>query len=168
MIVLKIDRAEKKLGSPICPAGEVLHARSHVLRHVTCCNLHADKLSAPHARTPQGSDVRRVIRPTRRIRFVIRDTDNEPTQVTAGWQAEYDAWTRRDLSARNYVYIWADGVYLQARMEENAECMLVWPRTFLHPEKAAEWPSYSAAASASALPSYVPVSSSNHIPIPPS
>ncbi len=30
-----------------------------------------------------------------------------------------------DLSARHYVYIWADGVYLQARMEPDAECMLV-------------------------------------------
>ena len=47
------------------------------------------------------------------------------SRLTAGWQAEYDAWARRDLSARNYIYIWADGVYLQARMEENAECMLV-------------------------------------------
>ena len=45
--------------------------------------------------------------------------------LTAGWQAEYDAWTGRDLSARYYVCIWADGVYLQARMEENAEYMLV-------------------------------------------
>src|SRR4051794_25366362 len=32
---------------------------------------------------------------------------------------------RRDLSARRHVYLWADGVYLQARMEEHAECMLV-------------------------------------------
>jgi transposase-like protein len=47
------------------------------------------------------------------------------SRLTAGWQAEYDDWARRDLSARNYIYIWADGVYLQARMEENAECMLV-------------------------------------------
>ena len=47
------------------------------------------------------------------------------SRLAAGWQAEYDAWARRDLSARNYVYIWADGVYLQARMEENMECMLV-------------------------------------------
>lgn len=46
-------------------------------------------------------------------------------RLTAGWQADYDKWTQRDLSARHYVYIWADGVYLQARMEENAECMLV-------------------------------------------
>jgi putative transposase len=47
------------------------------------------------------------------------------SRLTAGWQVQYDAWARRDLSARHYVYMWADGVYLQARMEENAECMLV-------------------------------------------
>jgi hypothetical protein len=32
---------------------------------------------------------------------------------------------KRDLAARRYVCVWADGVYLQARMEDNAECMLV-------------------------------------------
>ena len=69
------------------------------------------------------------------------------TRLTAGWKAQYDTWLRRDLSARRYVYIWAasrrlraiacplpgsmcergamDGVYLQAHMEDNAECMLV-------------------------------------------
>jgi putative transposase len=41
------------------------------------------------------------------------------------WQGDYERWQRRDLSARHYVYIWADGVYLQARMEDNAACMLV-------------------------------------------
>ena len=41
------------------------------------------------------------------------------------WEADYARWQRRDLSARRYVYIWADGVYLQARMEPQAECMLV-------------------------------------------
>ena len=41
------------------------------------------------------------------------------------WQADYAHWQRRDLSARRYVYIWADGVYLQARLEPQAECMLV-------------------------------------------
>src|SRR5215212_10324786 len=41
------------------------------------------------------------------------------------WQAEYARWQRRDLVARRYVYIWADGIYLQARMEPQAECMLV-------------------------------------------
>jgi putative transposase len=46
-------------------------------------------------------------------------------RLTAEWQVEYEAWQKRDLSVRHYVYVWADGVYLQARMEENAECMLV-------------------------------------------
>lgn len=47
------------------------------------------------------------------------------SRLTAGWQEDHDRWQRRDLSARRYVYIWADGVYLQARMEPQAECMLV-------------------------------------------
>ena len=46
-------------------------------------------------------------------------------RLTAGWQEDHDHWQRRDLSARRYVYIWADGVYLQARMAPQAECMLV-------------------------------------------
>jgi len=47
------------------------------------------------------------------------------TRLTAEWSIEYDRWQKRDLSARHYVYVWADGVYLQARMEDQAECMLV-------------------------------------------
>ncbi len=47
------------------------------------------------------------------------------TRLTATWADEYARWRARDLSARRYVYVWADGVYLQARMEEQAECMLV-------------------------------------------
>src|SRR5215208_5904131 len=46
-------------------------------------------------------------------------------RLTAEWQAEYERWQERDLSVGRYVYVWADGVYLQARMEEQAECMLV-------------------------------------------
>ena len=41
------------------------------------------------------------------------------------WESEYARWSKRDLSARHYVYVWADGVYLQARLEPQAECMLV-------------------------------------------
>ena len=58
-----------------------------------------------------------------------KDAPNLSTSVVArlrdAWQVEYERWQRRDLSARHYVYIWADGVYLQARMEPQAECMLV-------------------------------------------
>src|ERR1700712_5367993 len=47
------------------------------------------------------------------------------SRLTAEWQGEYERWQRRDLSARRYVYVWADGVFLQARMEDHGECMLV-------------------------------------------
>jgi putative transposase len=46
-------------------------------------------------------------------------------RLTAEWQADYERWQGRDLSARRCVYIWADGVYLQARIEDQPECMLV-------------------------------------------
>ena len=46
-------------------------------------------------------------------------------RLRSEWEADYSGWQRRDLSARRYVYVWADGVYLQARMEPQAECMLV-------------------------------------------
>ena len=43
-------------------------------------------------------------------------------RLTAEWQAEYDAWQKRDLSARRYVYVWADAVYLQARKRAPNAC----------------------------------------------
>ena len=46
-------------------------------------------------------------------------------RLKAEWEVEYARWQWRDLSARRYVYVWVDGVYLQARMEPQAECMLV-------------------------------------------
>jgi putative transposase len=58
-----------------------------------------------------------------------RDAPNLSPSVIARlrdtWQADYARWQRRDLSARHYAYLWADGIYLQARMEPQAECMLV-------------------------------------------
>jgi len=58
-----------------------------------------------------------------------RDAPNLSPAVIARlrgeWEADYQHWQGRDLSARRYVYVWADGVYLQARMEPHAECMLV-------------------------------------------
>lgn len=47
------------------------------------------------------------------------------SRLTAEWKDEYEQWQKRDLSGSHYVYVWADGVYLQARMEEHSECMLV-------------------------------------------
>ena len=41
------------------------------------------------------------------------------------WSKEHGRWRRPDLLARRYVCVWADGIYLQARMEPQAECMPV-------------------------------------------
>ena len=41
------------------------------------------------------------------------------------WEVDYARWQRRDLSARRYVYVWADGIYLQARLDEEKQCILV-------------------------------------------
>ena len=36
----------------------------------------------------------------------------------------HTAW-KRDLSAKRYVYCWADGIHLEARLEQQAQCILV-------------------------------------------
>lgn len=41
------------------------------------------------------------------------------------WADEHTRWCRRDLSARRYVYFWADGIHVQARLEDDAQCLLV-------------------------------------------
>jgi putative transposase len=41
------------------------------------------------------------------------------------WQDEHAQWQKRDLSAKRYVYLWADGIYLEARLEDEKQCILV-------------------------------------------
>ena len=44
------------------------------------------------------------------------------------WEDEWKDWSRRDLSARHYVYVWADGIYFNVRLEDVAnkkQCILV-------------------------------------------
>ena len=42
-----------------------------------------------------------------------------------GWQEDHAAWQKRDLSGKRYAYIWADGIHMQARMEDEKQCILV-------------------------------------------
>jgi transposase-like protein len=42
-----------------------------------------------------------------------------------GWQDDHTVWAKRDLSAKRYVYIWADGIHMQARLEDEKQCILV-------------------------------------------
>lgn len=46
-------------------------------------------------------------------------------RLKEAWSEEHARWSRRDLSAKRYVYFWADGIYVQARLEDEAQCLLV-------------------------------------------
>jgi len=44
------------------------------------------------------------------------------------WAEEYESWSKRGLSDKHYVYVWADGIYAKVRLEDDAnqkQCMLV-------------------------------------------
>jgi putative transposase len=41
------------------------------------------------------------------------------------WTEEHERWQRRDLSAKRYVYLWADGVYFTPRLDHDRQCLLV-------------------------------------------
>jgi len=50
------------------------------------------------------------------------------TRLKAGWEQEYKDWSKRSLESKHYVYLWADGVYFNIRLEDpgNArQCILV-------------------------------------------
>jgi putative transposase len=41
------------------------------------------------------------------------------------WSEEHTRWSKRNLSAKRYVYFWVDGIHVQARLEDVAQCLLV-------------------------------------------
>jgi transposase-like protein len=47
------------------------------------------------------------------------------SRLKEAWTEEHERWQKRDLSAKRYVYFWADGIHLEARLEEQAQCILV-------------------------------------------
>ena len=50
---------------------------------------------------------------------------NVVTRLTETWKQEYEIWNRRDLSNCRYVYLWADGIHFNIRLEEERQCILV-------------------------------------------
>ena len=46
-------------------------------------------------------------------------------RLKEAWSDEHARWRRRDLSAKRYVYFWVDGIHVQARLEDAAQCLLV-------------------------------------------
>jgi putative transposase len=47
------------------------------------------------------------------------------TRLISSWQDEHEAWSKRSLQGKEYVYIWADGVHFNIRLEEDRQCILV-------------------------------------------
>jgi transposase-like protein len=47
------------------------------------------------------------------------------TRLKAGWEDEFQEWTKRSLEGKKYVYVWADGVHFNIRLEEDRLCILV-------------------------------------------
>jgi transposase-like protein len=46
-------------------------------------------------------------------------------RLTTCWEKEYAEFRRRDLSGREYVYVWADGVHFNIRLDDDRLCTLV-------------------------------------------
>jgi putative transposase len=47
------------------------------------------------------------------------------TRLTTAWQEERDQFSRRSLTDVDYVYVWADGIHFNVRLDENRLCALV-------------------------------------------
>lgn len=53
---------------------------------------------------------------------------NVVVRLKEQWSDEYEAWSKRDLSQKHYVYVWADGIHVNVRLENDAnkkQCILV-------------------------------------------
>jgi putative transposase len=46
-------------------------------------------------------------------------------RLKEAWLEEHARWSKRDLSGKRYVYFWVDGIHVQARLEDEAQCLLV-------------------------------------------
>lgn len=47
------------------------------------------------------------------------------TRLKGCWEDEYQQWSKRLLEDRRYVYVWADGIHFNIRLEEDRQCILV-------------------------------------------
>jgi putative transposase len=47
------------------------------------------------------------------------------TRLKGVWEQEFQEWSKRSLQGKQYVYVWADGVHFNIRLEEDRQCILV-------------------------------------------
>ncbi len=58
----------------------------------------------------------------------LKNSGLSPTNVTRLkqiWEDEYKSWKQRDLTGKHDVYVWADGIYFNVRLDKNRPCVLV-------------------------------------------
>ncbi len=46
------------------------------------------------------------------------------TRLKQVWEQEYDDWSKRSLEGKEFVYLWADGIHFNVRLEEDRQCIL--------------------------------------------
>ncbi len=46
-------------------------------------------------------------------------------RLKEGWQKDYEAWSKRSLADKRYVYFWVDGIHFNIRLEGERQCILV-------------------------------------------
>ena len=46
-------------------------------------------------------------------------------RIKESWEQEYRAWNTRELTGKRYVYVWADGLYFNVRLDRDRPCILV-------------------------------------------
>jgi len=47
------------------------------------------------------------------------------TRLKSVWEEEHRAWSQRSLAGKRYVYVWADGIYTNVRLQDDRVCLLV-------------------------------------------
>jgi putative transposase len=47
------------------------------------------------------------------------------TRMKQGWEEEHRQWSRRSLEGKEYVYVWADGIYVNVRLDDERSCLLI-------------------------------------------
>ena len=47
------------------------------------------------------------------------------TRLKSVWEDEYAEWSKQSLAGKRYVYLWADGIYCNVRLEDDRQCLLV-------------------------------------------
>ena len=50
---------------------------------------------------------------------------NTVVRLKQAWMQDYNEWCKSDLSNKKYVYIWADGIYFNVRLDDAKSCILI-------------------------------------------